>query len=92
MTLKEIKHRINTKPGYPIVFFGLLLGFGFYLLHLDNQSYLNNIKNNPNIDVQCVIKGEGLVSIDKSKIVDVMDDGTFVFTNGYAKNCEVISN
>ena len=86
MNLETIKDRINNKPGYPIVFFGVLLGLSLYWLHLDN------IKNNPNIEVQCVIKGEGLVDIDKNKIISVEDDGTFVFTNGYASNCEVINN
>ena len=92
MNLETIKDRINNKPGYPIVFFGVLLGLSLYWLHIDNKSYLDNIKNNQNIEVQCVIKGEGLVDIDKDKIIGVDDEGTFIFTNGYASNCEVINN
>ena len=84
--------RIKTKPGYKVLAILFIVVGALELLHLDNEHYLNSIKNDPNIDVTCNIKGEGWVSIDKSKIVDVYDDGTFVFTNGYASNCVINTN
>jgi len=56
---------------------------------LSYDSNLEEIKNNDNIVVQCQIKGKGYITIDKSKITGIMDDGTFIFTNGSAKNCDV---
>ena len=84
--------RIKTKPGYKFLAVLFILALPIYLLHLDNEHYLNSIKNDPNIDVTCNIKGEGWVSIDKSKIIDVDDNGVFIFKNGYASNCVVNDN
>jgi len=84
----KIIERIKTKPGYKIVA-GLLIIFGlFYVANKMDENEINNIKNNPNIIVECNIKGMGWVSIDKSKITDI-SDGTFIFKNGYAKSCKV---
>ena len=82
--------RIKTKPGYKIL---LILGIiilisWIYHLHLKK---IKEIKNNPNIIVQCFIKGKGLIDINKSKIEDI-NDGTFIFTDGYATNCKIIKN
>ena len=85
----KIIERIKTKPGYKILA-GLIIVVGlFYGLEKVNENEINNIKNNPNLVVECNIKGLGWVSIDKSKITDISDDGTFIFKNGYAKSCQV---
>jgi len=87
--MKNIIERIKTKPGYKILA-GLILVVGLiYGSKKINEIEINNIKNNPDILVECDIKGEGWMLINKSKIVDILDDGTFVFTNGYAKSCKV---
>jgi hypothetical protein len=88
MTLKE---RVLTKPGYKyLLLIGIVIGLIQILNYLDKQE-INKIKNDPNISVECNIKGKGWVTIDKSKITSIGDDGTFIFTNGYAKSCIVIN-
>jgi len=86
--MKNIIERIKTKPGYKFLAVMIILIAPLYLLHLTNESELNNIKNNPDIDVVCNIKGQGYISIDKDKIVS-MNGTTIVFTNGSASNCEI---
>ena len=85
--LKRIVERIKTRPGYKFIAVLLLLILPFYLLHLVNQSEINKIKNS-DVDIICSIKGEGYVTIDKSKIIGVTDNG-FIFENGYAENCYI---
>jgi len=85
----KIIERIKTKSGYKILTIVFLIVGSFYLLEKINNQELNKIKNNPNIVVECDIKDKGWIEINKSKIVDIMYDGTFVFTNGYAKSCKV---
>jgi hypothetical protein len=87
--MEKIINRIKTKPGYKIIAFLLILFLPFYLLAQLNNQELNKIKNNPDIIVECQIKNKGWVVIDKNKIIDIDDDGTFIFENGYAKNCIV---
>jgi len=82
--------RIKTKPGYKFLAVLFIIAIPFYLLHLVNQSELNDIKNNSNVQVQCLIKGKGYVIIDKSKITGTMENGGFIFENGYASNCEIV--
>jgi len=85
--MENIIERIKTKPGYKILFLLFVLILPFYLLHLVNESELNNLKNSDN-EVICYIKGKGDVIIDKNKIVG-FEDGMFIFENGYAKNCYI---
>jgi len=80
--------RILTKPGYKILG-GLLIIVLLYVTNKMDKDYIQKIKHNSNIVVECNIKGKGLIEIDKSKIVDILDDGTFIFTNGYAKSCKI---
>ena len=83
----SIIERIITKPGYKIIGIAIFLIIANNIL--SNKSYIEKIKNDKNIVVECNIKNKGWTEIDKSKIIDVMDDGTFIFTNGYAKKCEI---
>jgi len=85
----SIIERIKTKPGYKIIGIAIFLIIANNIL--SNKSYIEKIKNNKNIIVECNIKNKGWIEIDKSKITGIMDDGTFIFTNGYAKNCQVIN-
>ena len=85
----KIIERIKTKPGYKIILVAIILIIAGNVI--SNKSYIQKIKNDPNIVVECNIKDKGWIEIDKSKIVDIMDDGTFIFANGYAKNCQVIN-
>jgi hypothetical protein len=89
--LNRILNRIKTKPGYKVLGFILLVIAPFYLVGLMDQAEIDKIKNNPKIEVQCNIRDKGWVTIDKSKIIGIDDNGGFIFTNGYAKNCEVIN-
>ena len=82
----NILERIKTKPEYKYLVLILLIIGVIYI----QDSELREIKNNPNIEVQCNIKGKGIITIDKNKIVDILDDGTFVFENGYSQSCTII--
>jgi len=86
--MENIIERIKTKPEYKILFLLFVLILPFYLLHLINESELNNIKNSDD-EIICNIKGKGTIIIDKSKIIGFTDDGGFIFENGYAKNCYI---
>ena len=86
----KLIERIKTKPGYKFIAFVAIIITPLYLLYLENQKELYKIKNDPNIEVQCLIREKGLVSIDKRKITSINDD-VIIFTNGYATNCEIIN-
>jgi len=85
----NIVERIKTKPGYKVVgaiIIVILLG---WINHNITNSYIKHFKNGDYI-LQCDIKGEWK-TINPDKIVGFDDEtGAFIFTNGYAKNCEVI--
>ena len=77
----------NKIINYFLVF--LLLILSGYLISLDNP--VNKIKSGDYI-LECYFK-DGWRVVGKDKILDFDEkSGTFIFTNGYAKNCIVYKN
>ena len=70
-------------------FYIFILAMALFVLILimpSDKSLLESVKNEDNT-LYCNIT-DVYQAVDKNKVVDFVD-GTWVFTNGYAKNCYV---
>jgi len=80
--------RLKNEKGYRYLGFTALIVIIFMGLKHTDPVY--KLKNNGNLQLQCLFQN-GYRVVPKDKIVAYdSENGTWAFSNGWAKNCEVI--